>query len=360
MARISIGRRWVGENEPTYFVADIAANHDGDKERAKMLIHLAAESGADAAKFQNFRARHIVSAYGFAAMKQQVSHQAGWKKSVYQVYEEASLPWDWTEELKQECERANIEYFSTPYDFEAVDMLDPYVSVFKIGSGDITWPEMLEKVAAKGKPVMLATGASEIAEVQRAVSLILSLNPKLVLMQCNTNYTGSKENFRHIHLRVLSTYRLMFPDVVLGLSDHTPGCAAALGAIALGAKVVEKHFTDDTRREGPDHAFSMDPPAWREMVERARELELALGSACKEVAANEQETVVVQRRCLRAARNLSAGTVLTREMIDVLRPAPADAIFPYDIGRIIGMRLNRELPAGEYFQWWFLEPSDDR
>ena len=157
-------------------------------------------------------------------------------------------------------------------------MLDPYVDLFKIGSGDITWPQMLRKVASKNKPVLMATGASEIGEVQQAVKALLSINPNLVLMQCNTNYTASLENFRHVHLNVLRTYATMFPSVVLGLSDHTPGHATVLGAVALGARVIEKHFTDDNRREGPDHPFSMNAQSWREMVDRTRELEFALGS----------------------------------------------------------------------------------
>ncbi len=120
-------------------------------------------------------------------------------------------------------------------------------------------------------------------------------------MQCNTNYTGSKENFKYVNLNVLKTYAAMYPDLILGLSDHTPGHAAVLGAVALGARVVEKHFTDDNLREGPDHAFALDPIAWADMVENTRQLEMALGSADKSVAENEQETVVLQRRCLRAA-----------------------------------------------------------
>ena len=215
-------------------------------------------------------------------------------------------------------------------------MLDPYVSVFKVGSGDITWPEMLEAVASKGKPVLLSTGASEIDEVCRAVELIRSRNPQVVLMQCNTNYTASAENLKHVHLNVLKTYRVMFSDVVLGLSDHIPGHSVVLGAVALGARVIEKHFTDDTNREGPDHRFSMNAQTWKEMVERTRELEAALGGTVKRVAENEKETVVIQRRCLRAAKDLTAGTVLSPEMIDVLRPAPADAIFPYDLERCCG------------------------
>jgi N-acetylneuraminate synthase len=174
-------------------------------------------------------------------------------------------------------------------------------------------------------------------------------------MQCNTNYTASLENFRHIHLNVLGTYRMMFPDVVLGLSDHTPGHATVLGAVALGARVVEKHFTDDNAREGPDHPFSMNPLTWREMVERTRELELALGTPRKRVAENECETVVIQRRCLRARGRIGAGTVLTRAMIDVLRPAPRDAIFPYDLDRVLGARTRADLDEGDAFRWDLLE-----
>jgi sialic acid synthase SpsE len=351
MGTLTIGNRLIGEGSPTYFIADISANHDGDLDRAKMLIHLAAQSGADAAKFQNFRARKIVSEFGFDAIVDNASHQANWKRSVAQVYEQASLPWEWTVPLKQECDRAGIDYFSTPYDFEAVDMLDPYVPAFKIGSGDISWPEILRKIASKNKPVILATGASDMNDVQRAVSIIQNLNRKLGLMQCNTNYTASRENFRFIHLNVLKAFAVMFPDVVLGLSDHTPGHATVLGAVALGARLIEKHFTDDTSREGPDHPFSMTPASWREMVDRTRELELALGDANKRVMENEQSTIVVQRRCLRAAVELKARMVLTRETIEVLRPAPAGAIAPSEIDVIIGKRLLRDIAAGEAFSW---------
>lgn len=354
MARINIGRRSIGDGCPTYFIADISANHDGSLDRARSLIRLSAEAGADAAKFQNFQAAKIVSERGFETLGGQMSHQSKWKKSVFRVYQEASIPWEWTETLKKECDDAGIDYFSTPYDFDAVDMLDPYVSIFKVGSGDITWPEMLRKVAGKGKPVLLAAGASDLGEVQHAVAEILAINPNLVLMQCNTNYTGSLENFKHIHLNALKTFQAAFPDVVLGLSDHTPQHATVLGAIALGARVIEKHFTDDVTREGPDHPFSMDPKTWREMVDRSRELELALGDPAKRVADNERDTVVVQRRCLRASRPLAAGTVLDRSMIDVLRPAPRDGIFPYDLERVLGMKVREDVPAGDYLRWTML------
>ncbi len=200
---IRIGSHILGENQPVYFVADIAANHDGSLERAIKLIRLAKEAGADAAKFQNFRAPKIVSDYGFRSLGGQQSHQSAWKRSVFEVYEDASLPFEWTEDLKATCDEIGLDYFSAPYDFDAIDMLDPYVPAYKIGSGEITWPEAMERMARKGKPILLATGASDIGEVQRAVHCILAINPQLVLMQCNTNYTASLENLKHIHLRVL-------------------------------------------------------------------------------------------------------------------------------------------------------------
>jgi N-acetylneuraminate synthase len=308
-------------------------------ERAKLLIKLAKESGADAAKFQNFRAPKIVSDYGFKAMGEQLSHQATWEKSVFEIYADASIPFEWTPVLKQTCDEVGIDYFSSPYDYEAIDMLDPYIPAYKAGSGLVTWLEALERMAKFGKPVILSTGASDIGEVQRAVNHILAINDQLILLQCNTNYTASLENYRHIHLNVLKTYQTLFPEVITGLSDHTPGHATVLGAVALGGRVIEKHFTDDTSRVGPDHPFSMTPDTWREMVERTRELELALGSTEKRVAGNEGETVVLQRRCLRAAREVKAGEEFTREMIDVLRPATPGGITPYLIDQVI-YRIN--------------------
>ncbi|MBA4419979.1 MAG: N-acetylneuraminate synthase [Anaerolinea sp.] len=351
MMEIKIGKNIIGENHPTYFIADISANHDGDLERAKLLIRLAKEAGADAAKFQNFRAAQIVSDYGFKHMDGQVSHQAKWKKTVFEVYQGASIPFDWTPVLKEECDRAGIDYFSSPYDFDTIDMLNPYVPAYKIGSGDITWDETLVRMAQTGKPVLLATGASNISEVQHAVQVIRAINPQLVLMQCNTNYTASLENFKHIHLNVLKAYRTLFPDLVMGLSDHTAGHSTVLGAVTLGARVIEKHFTDDNTREGPDHPFSMTPATWKEMVDRTRELECALGSMEKMVCENEQHTVVVQRRCLRTARDVKAGEVFNRSMIDVLRPATPGAILPNEVDAVIGLKALVDLPAGKELRW---------
>ena len=343
----------IGEEYPTYFIADIAANHDGDLQRAKDLIFLAAEAGADAAKFQHFEADKIVSDYGFRDLKQQQSHQAKWEKSVFEVYQDASVPRDWTTELQATCQQAGIHFFSAPYDFEAVDLLETVgVPAHKIGSGDITWTDMLERISASGKPVFIATGASDMLDVMRAMDILTANGQPVCLMQCNTNYTGTLENLQHIHLNVLKTYATMWPDVVLGLSDHTPGHATVLGAVALGARAIEKHFTDDKSRAGPDHAFSMDPAEWRDMVERTRELEAALGSPRKFVADNESQTVVLQRRCLRAARDLQAGEVLQLTDIEALRPAPADAVMPYDASKIVGRTVRHDKAAGEHLTFF--------
>jgi N-acetylneuraminate synthase len=170
-------------------------------------------------------------------------------------------------------------------------------------------------------------------------------------MQCNTNYTASQDNFQHIHLNVLRTYSVLFPEVVLGLSDHTPGHATVLGAVALGARAVEKHFTDDNTRDGPDHSFSMTPASWREMVDRTRELEHSLGSTVKDIADNERETAIVQRRCVRVARDLVAGELVRREDLEVLRPAPPGSILPYEIDAAVGLKAAVDLPAGEALRW---------
>jgi len=352
---LQIQNKKIGLGYPTFFIADIAANHDGDLDRAKELIHLAAAAGADAAKFQHFTAETIVSDRGFKDLKTQQSHQAKWEKSVFEVYKDASVSLDWTEMLKATCDEAGITFFTSPYSLELVDSIDPYVPAYKLGSGDITWIEMVKHIAGKQKPYIMATGASTMEDVERAVSAGLAINTKLCLMQCNTNYTASLENFKYIQLNVLKKYREIYPNIVLGLSDHTPGHATALGAVTLGARMVEKHFTDDITRVGPDHAFSMDPKSWREMVDRTRELENALGAGIKQVEENEQETVVLQRRAIRAVTDLASGRTIIGDQLSVLRPCPKDGLPPYRMDELIGKKLKRDISAGEHIRWIDIE-----
>lgn len=345
-----IGSKQIKPDASTYFIADIAANHDGDLEKAIELIYLAKEAGADAAKFQHFKAKTIVSDYGFMNLGSKSSHQKSWKKSIYQVYEDAEVPLKWTKTLHDECQKANIDFFTSPYDINDIKIINEYVPAYKVGSGDITYHEIVMKMAAYKKPILIATGASKIDEISELIAKIKTVNTNIVLMQCNTNYTANFENFKYIQLNVLKTYAQMFPDVILGLSDHTLGHSTVLGAIALGAKVIEKHFTKDNNLDGPDHMFSMTPTTWKEMVERSRELELALGNTIKKVEENEKETHVLQRRCLRASKTLKKGDVISKELVEALRPAPHNSISPYEIENILGKKLNQDMPLGADFK----------
>jgi len=352
---ISIQDRRIGLSHPTYFVADIASNHDGDLQRAKDLIFLATQAGADAAKFQHFNAHTIVSDRGFRDLRSKQSHQAMWEKSVYEVYKDASLRLDWTPELSRTCKEAGIHFFTSPYSFEIVDAVDRYIVAYKIGSGDITWHGIIEHIAKKDKPVMLATGASNMLDVQRAVDVLLQHTKDIVLMQCNTNYTGSLDNLKHVQLNVLKTYQAMYPSLILGLSDHTPDYTTVLGAITLGARVIEKHFTDDNNRKGPDHGFSINPTGWKEMVERSRELEAALGTGVKKEEENERETIVLQRRAIRAKHDLQAGHRLLETELEVLRPCPRDGLEPYYLDEIVGRALKDNVTEGQYITWSHLK-----
>lgn len=348
---IRIGKATVSLVDPTLFIADIAANHDGELERAKSLIWRAKEAGADVAKFQHFKADKIVSGAGFDALKTPMAHQSKWERSVVEVYDAYHTRRDWTEALVETCKAAEIAYMTTPYDFEALESQLPFIPAVKIGSGDITWHEMVRACANSGKPVLLATGAATMDDVEAAVEAALSGTRDLVLMQCNTNYSGSEDNFASVNLRVLQTFAVRYPGMVLGLSDHTPGHAAVLGAVALGARVIEKHFTDDNARVGPDHAFALNPTTWRAMVDDTRRLEAALGTGVKIVEANEQETVVVQRRAIRLKADTPAGVALTSEDIEHLRPCPPDGIEPRYVDEVLGRSLKTPMAAGAAITW---------
>jgi sialic acid synthase SpsE len=348
---ITIADHLIGPDHPTYFIADIAANHDGDLDRAKTLIRLAKEAGAEAAKFQNFRAPKIVSDYGFKSLGGQLSHQASWKKSVYEVYDDASIPFEWTPILKEVCDKVGIHYYSSPYDYDAIDMLDPYVPAYKAGSGLMSWPDAIVRMASKGKPIIMSTGACDMSDVVRAVRMVREVNHEIVLLQCNTNYTASPDNYDHLNLNVLKTYAVMFPDVITGLSDHTHSPAPIVGAVALGARVIERHFTDNNDREGPDHKFAMNPESWAEMVEQVRTLERAMGSTDKFVTDNEQDTYWVQRRCLRAARDIQVGEVITHELVEPLRPNVPGAVQPWEVEALVGKKALIDMPYGMEIRW---------
>ena len=345
-----IGKKTINQDSKTYFIADIGANHNGSLNKAIDLIHSAKENGADAAKFQHFSAETIVSDYGFRSLRKKLSHQSKWKKSVFEVYKDASIDLSWTSILKKTCDEVGIEFFTSPYSFSMVDHINSYVRAFKIGSGDITWHDILRYIASKNKPCIVASGASNLNEVKAAIKIISKVNKKICLMQCNTNYTGSEDNFKYINLNVLKTYKKNFPNIILGLSDHTDGHSTVLGAIALGAKMIEKHYTLNKNREGPDHKFSMDPTSWKEMIDRSNQLEASLGNMTKKIEKNEISTANVQRRSIRLKKSLKIGSKIKIEDLDFLRPCPKNSLPPYLKSKIIGKKLKKNKIAGDFIR----------
>jgi sialic acid synthase SpsE len=346
-----IGSNQIGICHPTYFIADIAANHDGSLQRAKDLIYLAKEAGSHCAKFQHFKANKIVSDFGFSSIaKKSMSHQAGWHKSVAEIYDDYHTKREWNDELVETCKSVGIEFMTTPYDLEAIEDLIDHVNAVKIGSGDITFSKLLNDISSLNKPILLATGASNIKDVMAAVDVVLASNSNICLMQCNTNYTGDLENFKYVNLNVLKTFATMYPNMPLGFSDHTPGHSAVLGAIALGARVVEKHFTDDNNRVGPDHHFALNPKTWSEMVDRSLEVQASLGNGVKEIEDNEMDTIIIQRRSVRVTRDVAQGEVLSEADIDFLRPCPVDAFSPVNYKQLIGSKLKTGRVKDDYIR----------
>ncbi len=355
-SKIKVGNHLIGSNEPTFFIAEIGSNFDSDLVRAKELIFAAKEAGAHCAKFQHYNAESLVSDIGFKNLKSNSTHQNTWKGTVFETYKKASLNPEWTFELKESCDKANILFMTSPYSIELVDFVEKFVPAYKIGSGDITWLEEVEYIAKKNKPVFLATGASNITEVTEAVETIANHNENLILMQCNTNYTNSDLNFNHLNLLTLKSFKDNFPGIVTGLSDHTQNDQAVLASVALGARVIERHFTDSTDRDGPDHSFSMDFKAWEKMVSKVKDLEKMLGDGNKKVEENEKETIIVQRRALYAKKLIKKGEIIKKENLIPLRPCPAESFIPVNqINKISGKKAIKEISQGEPLKLDYIE-----
>jgi N-acetylneuraminate synthase len=348
--QIKIGKRLVGEDQPALIIADIGANFDGDLNKAKKLALAVKEAGGDVVKIQSFLADKIVSGRGFASMKLKGVH-GSWGRPVDEIFKEAEFPRAWHKDFFAYCRKIGIAVSSSPYDFEAVDLMAKLgVDFYKIGSGDITWHEMLRYIAKKKKPVILATGASTLAEVDEAVNAIAATgNRNLILLQCITNYPSKIES---ANLNVLKTYKKAF-GAIIGYSDHSPQDVVVLGAVALGAKVIEKHFTLNKKDKGPDHPHSMDPVEFAQMVKRIRQLESAMGSGRKFVVAEEAETVIVQRRGLYAKKDVVQGAIIKESDLDILRPALG--LLPRYKKIVAGHKARHALKAGDVISWESLE-----
>lgn len=348
----------ISQDHPSYFIADIAANHDGSLNRALELLELCAESGASAAKFQHFRAETIVSDLGFRSLGGKLTHQKSWKESVYDVYKKAELSLEWTDTLVSKCKALQIDFFSAVYDLELIDLLAKQMPFFKIGSGDINWIQAIDKMISFKKPIFLATGASSITEVKETVNSILAANVPLVLMQCNTNYTSSEYNIHFLNLNVLDEYKKLFPEVILGLSDHTQDMSVVVAAVAKGARVIERHFTDDITRPGPDHKFSLNPTMWRNMVDSIRTLERCLGDGQKKIEENEIDARIVQRRSIRAARPIKRGELIQESDLVCLRPCPKEGLPPSAMKELIGSEAKSNIGTHDLIPSDWLRKSD--
>ncbi|MDC0438367.1 N-acetylneuraminate synthase family protein [Nitrosopumilus sp.] len=313
---IAIGKHKVGNNNHCYIIAEIGSNFDGNINKAKKLIKLAKESGADCVKFQSFITEKLLSKTGF---DKKSAFQAKWKKPVWQVYKDAEFPREWHKKLADYAKKIKIDFMSTPYDYEAVDLLEKIgVPAYKIGSGDVTFLEFLKYIAKKGKPVMLPTGASTIEEIKDAVTAIKSTkNNKIIILQSVTQYPSPIEQS---NILAMVSLRKKFGFNV-GYSDHSPNIAVPVASVANGACVIEKHFTDNKDNIGPDHPHSLNPQEFSYMVKLIRDVEKALGDGIKKIEKSEKETRIIQRRSVFAVKEIQKGEKFTKENIKCLRPA---------------------------------------
>jgi N-acetylneuraminate synthase len=350
---IKIGKRLIGSGHPAYIIAEIGSNFDGSIERAKSLALACKKAGADAFKIQNFLAPKIVSAQGFSNLK--VAFQKKWDKPVVEIYKKAEFPRDLVRQLATYCKTIDIDFFSSPYDTDAVDMLEDLdIVAHKIGSGEIDNTEFLTYVAKTKKPIIVGTGSATLDEVARAVETIRKAgNNKIVVLQCVTNYPSP---IADANINAMVEMGAQF-KTLYGYSDHTigpkqgaddplEGLTVPLGAIALGACVIEKHVTDDPTRSGPDHPFAMTiDGTFKRMVEGIRAMEMALGDGKKRVMPSEKETVVIQRRGIYAVTEIKKGEKIKRSQLEYLRPAIG--LRPHAMKSILGKKARRDITVGE-------------
>lgn len=308
-------------NRKVFIIAEAGVNHNGSVEIAKKLIDVAAAGGCDAVKFQTFKTESIITKTAPKA-EYQIRNTAI-NESQFEMLKRLELSSFDYKILFSYCKRKNIMFMSTPFDEQSVDFLDRLgMEIFKISSGDITNRPLIQCIAEKRKPIILSTGMSYLEEVKKAVGWIkdiwkkLNTKPQLVVLHCVSDYPPRVEDVNLLAMKMLeSTFGL-----VVGFSDHTLGIEISIAAVAMGAKVIEKHFTLDRRMEGPDHKFSLEPDELKTMVKAIRNVEKALGDGVKKPTENEKEMRSKARRSLVAGRNIKAGEIINREDISVKRP----------------------------------------
>jgi pseudaminic acid synthase len=345
MEPVMIGGRPVGAGAPCYVIAEAGSNHDRNLDQAKRLIDVAAEAGADAVKFQTFSAERIV-----ADTKTRAKYLDGILppgKTMSELFRELELPREWHAALFDHATAAGLDFLSTPFDFEAVDLLDGLgVKAFKVATYELWHLPLIREIAGRGKPIICSTGMANLADVQAAVDTVAATgNEQLILLHCVVNYPPP---FADLNLRAIETMRTAF-GVPVGYSDHSPGITAPIVATALGAAVVEKHFTVSRDLPGPDHRFALEPSELKAMVQGIRDAQAALGTGIKRMAPAEADLYVTARRSLFAARDIEAGEVLRRDDIAVLRPGTGIEV--RDLDKIIGRTARRAISRHDPLAW---------
>lgn len=328
-------------------IAEVGSNHNRDLAQAKRLIDIAAEAGADAVKFQTFLAEKLYSKRTPTMSYLKQSKLIGPNQTVWDLLKQYELPREWHEELADDARSKGLIFLSTPFDLEAVDLLERIgVSAYKIASYEITHLPLLERVAQTGKPIILSTGMADLRDIETALERIHQQgNRQVILLHCAVNYPPK---FEDVHLRAMQTLRQAF-QVPVGFSDHTMGIAADIAAVALGACVIEKHFTISRSLRGPDHPFAVEPHELKAMVEGIRQTEAALGSPIKRHTPAEEEMYRLGRRSLVAACRIAKGTRVTREMVDVKRPGYG--IETRLLETLLGRMAQRDIEEDEVLQW---------
>jgi N-acetylneuraminate synthase len=337
--------RFVGDGQPTFVIAEAGVNHNGDAGLARALVDVAAEAGADAVKFQTFAADRLVSPSAPKAEYQLQTTDPG--ESQLAMLKALELSPELHEELREHCRSRGILFLSTPFDEKSVGFLEEFgVSAFKLGSGEVTNLPLIRRVAATGKPLILSTGMAYLGEVDAAQRAFSEAGGRgLILLQCVSNYPSEPAD---ANLRVMELMSQAF-RVPVGFSDHTRGLEVSLAAVALGAAVIERHFTLDQNLPGPDQRFSLEPDSLRALVRGIRDVEQALGTGLKQPAESELENRRIVRRSLAAAQDLPSGVTLSAEMLMPLRPGTG--ISPDLIEALVGRRTRRALERGELVGW---------
>lgn len=345
---IKIKNTLIGEGYPAYIIAEMSANHGGDINRAIEIIHAAKEAGANCIKIQTYTADTLT----IDSDKEYFQIKKGtWKgESLYSLYKKAYTPWEWQGKLKEEAEKAGIDFLSTPFDKTAVDFLEDLgVDFYKIASFELVDIPLIKYVASKGKPIIMSTGMGTLGEIEEAVNTVKSQgNNDLCLLKCSSAYPAIPDD---MNLKTIKNLEETF-GVPAGLSDHSLGSVAAVTAVAIGAKVIEKHFCLSRKVESADASFSMEPQEFKQMVQDIRAAEKAMGRISYEVSEREKISRAF-RKSIFVVKNIKKGEILTEENIRIIRPA--NGLEPKYFPDVLGKKAVKDIERGTPLEWSMIE-----